>query len=81
MTSISPVSVWTPAGVVSATKFRVNSVVYAGGTARASCQLFSAGGTALADQSVNATAEQCAEWTDDDAFYRVLAQNAGLSPL
>jgi hypothetical protein len=80
MLSITPVSIWTPAGLRSATQFNVRAVNYSGGTAQADCQLLDAQGHELSSQLVAATAEQCDAWTDDDAFYAVLAENAGLTP-
>jgi len=79
--AISPVSVWTPAGTKSATQFNVRYVNYQNGPAVADCQLLDAAGAEVASQLVNATAEQTATWTSDEAFYKVLAQNAGLTPL
>ena len=79
--AISPVSVWTPAGTKSATQFNVRYVNYQNGPAVADCQLLDAAGAEVSSQLVNATAEQTATWTSDTAFYKVLAQNAGLTPL
>jgi hypothetical protein len=79
--AISPVSVWTPAGTKSATQFSVRYVNYVNGPAVADCQLLDAAGAEVATQLVNATEAQTATWTSDEAFYKVLAQNAGLTPL
>jgi hypothetical protein len=79
--AIAPVSVWTPAGTKSATQFNVRYVNYQNGPAVADCQLLDAAGAEVAAQLVNATEAQTAAWTDDEAFYKVLAQNAGLTPL
>ena len=79
--AIAPVSVWTPAGTKSATQFNVRYVNYQNGPAVADCQLLDAAGAEVAAQLVNATAVQTATWTSDEAFYKVLAQNAGLTPL
>ena len=79
--AIAPVSVWTPAGTKSATQFNVRYVNYQNGPAVADCQLLDASGAEVAAQLVNATAAQTATWTSDEAFYKVLAQNAGLTPL
>jgi hypothetical protein len=79
--AISPVSVWTPAGTKSATQFNVRYVNYQNGPAVADCQLLDAAGAEVASQLVNATEAQTAAWTSDAAFYAVLAQNAGLTPL
>jgi len=79
--AISPVSVWTPAGTKSATQFACRYVNYVNGPAVADCQLLDAAGAEVSSQLVNATAAQTATWTSDAAFYKVLAQNAGLTPL
>jgi len=79
--AISPVSVWTPAGTKSATQFNVRYVNYQNGPAVADCQLLDAAGAEVASQLVNATEAQTAAWVTDEAFYKVLAQNAGLTPL
>ena len=79
--AITPVSVWTPAGTKSATQFACRYVNYVNGPAVADCQLLDAAGAEVAAQLVNATAAQTATWTSDEAFYKVLAQNAGLTPL
>jgi len=79
--AIAPVSVWTPAGTKSATQFNVRYVQYVNGPAVADCQLLDASGAEVSAQLVNATEAQTAAWTDDEAFYKVLAQNAGLTPL
>jgi len=79
--AISPVSVWTLTGIKSATQFNVRYVNYQNGPAVADCQLLDAAGAEVAAQLVNATEAQTAAWTDDVGFYKVLAQNAGLTPL
>ena len=79
--AISPVSVWSPTGTKTATQFNVRYVNYQNGPAVADCQLLDAAGAEVASQLVNATEAQTAAWTDDAAFYAVLAQNAGLTPL
>ena len=79
--AISPVSVWSPTGTKTATQFSVRYVNYVNGPAVADCQLIDAAGAEVAAQLVNATAAQTATWTNDEAFYKVLAQNAGLTPL
>jgi hypothetical protein len=79
--AISPVSVWSPTGTKTATQFAVRYVNYQNGPAVADCQLLDAAGAEVATQLVNATEAQTAAWTDDAAFYAVLAQNAGLTPL
>jgi hypothetical protein len=79
--AISPVSVWSSTGTKTATQFSVRYVNYVNGPAVADCQLLDAGGAEVASQLVNATEAQTAAWTDDEAFYKVLAENAGLTPL
>jgi len=79
--SIAPVSIWTSTGTKTATKFFPRYVNYQNGPAVADCQLLDAQGAEVASQLVNATAAQTASWTSDEAFYKVLAQNAGLTPL
>lgn len=78
---ISSVNVWTPTGVRVATQFAVRSVSYANGPAQADARLLDANGAELAAQIVGATEAQTAAWTDDESFYEVLAQNAGLTPV
>lgn len=79
--AISPVSVWTPTGTKSATQFGVRYVTYQNGPAIADTVLLDAAGAEVATQLVNATEAQTAAWSDDEAFYAVLAQNAGLTPV
>ena len=79
--AISPVSVWTPTGTKTATQFQVRYVNYQNGPAVADCVLLDAAGAEVSAQLVNATEQQTAAWTSDEAFYKVLAQNAGLTPL
>ena len=77
---ITPVSVWTPNGVLSANKFEVRYVNYSsGGTAVADCHVW-AGDVEVSASLVNVTPEQTEAWTDDAAFCAVLAENAGLTP-
>jgi hypothetical protein len=79
--AIAPVSVWSPTGTKTATGFFPRYINYQNGPAVADCQLLDAAGAEVASQLVNATAAQTATWTSDEAFYKVLAQNAGLTPL
>ncbi len=79
--AISPVSVWTSSGTKSATQFGVRYVTYQNGPAIADTVLLDAAGAEVATQLVNATEAQTAAWSDDEAFYEVLAQNAGLTPV
>ena len=79
--NIQPVSVWTPTGTKSATKFTARYVSYQNGPAVADCVLLDASGAEVSCQLVNATEAQTDAWTTDEAFYKVLAQNAGLTPL
>jgi hypothetical protein len=80
--NITPVSVWTSTGTKSAVKFGVRYTNYNNdGTSTSDTVLLDAAGSEVAAQLVNASAAQTAAWTDDEAFYKVLAENAGLSPL
>jgi len=79
--NVQPVSVWTPTGTKSATKFTARYVSYQNGPAVADCVLLDASGAEVSCQLVNATEAQTDAWTTDEAFYKVLAQNAGLSPV
>lgn len=79
--SIQPISVWTSSGTKSATQFTARNVSYQNGPAVADCILLDAAGAEVSFQLVNATAAQTGAWTDDASFYKVLAQNAGLTPL
>ena len=80
--NIAPVSVWTSTGTKSAVKFGVRYTNYNNdGTSTSDTVLLDAAGSEVAAQLVNATAAQTASWENDEAFYKVLAQNAGLSPL
>jgi hypothetical protein len=79
--AISPVSVWTPTGTKTATQFQVRYVNYQNGPAVADSVLLDAAGAEVSAQLVNATEQQTAAWITDEAFYKVLAQNAGLTPL
>ena len=79
--NIQPVSVWTSSGTKTATQFGVRYVNYQNGPAVADCVLLDAAGAEVSAQLVNATEAQTDAWTTDEAFYKVLAQNAGLSPV
>lgn len=82
--NIVPVSLWTSSGVLQADTFEVRYISYAGGRATADCHLWSSAGPSpveVSAQLVPATEAQCAAWTDDPAFFRVLAANAGLTPV
>ena len=58
--------------------FEVRYVNYTDPTAVADCHLLDAQGVEIMPVGlVPATAEQCAEWTDDETFAGVLAVNAG----
>ena len=78
---IQSVSVWTPTGTKTATQFAVRYVNYQNGPAVADTILLDVDGAEVAAQLVNATEAQTAAWTNDEAFYAVLATNAGLTPL
>ena len=78
---ITPVSVWTASGVVSANKFEVRYVNYKpDGTAQADCHLF-ANGVEVGSRLVSVTKAQTDAWESDEAFFGVIAENAGLSPV
>jgi hypothetical protein len=65
----------------TATQFDVYRVVYSfDGSAAADCLLKDADGMLVDSLVSTATAEQTALWTDDAAFFAVLATNAGLTP-
>lgn len=88
--NISPVSVWNSNGVVSASKFEVVTVTYeapsSGGVVRASagnaeCRIWTSDDKLVASRLVSFTEAQADGWDDDGAFFRVIAQNAGLTPV
>ncbi len=80
--NIAPVSVWTSTGTKSAVKFGVRYTNYNNdGTSTSDTVLLDAADSEVAAQLVTATEAQTSAWTDDEAFYKVLAQNAGLTPL
>lgn len=79
---VQPVPIWTGSGTASAVIFFVTSVSYDNtGVATGFYQLKDVDGNVLLSSSVMATPEQTAAWTNDLAFYTVLAQNAGLTPV
>lgn len=83
---IEPVSIWTSSGVKEGNAFEVRYVNYNNGPAVADCHIWSIdpdtqAAVEISSQLVPATAEQTADWTSDEAFYAVLAQNAGLVPV
>lgn len=75
--NIQPVSIWTSNGAVSASSFEVRYINYTAPTAVADCHIW-AGSVEVSSMVVNATAEQCDEWSDDVEFAAVLASNIGL---
>lgn len=81
--AITPVSIWTSSGTKTATQFKVRYVNYNNGPAVADCQILDAGDAEVSSQLVNATTEQTAQWdaNDDVPFYKILAENAGLTPI
>lgn len=81
--TITPVAIWTPLGVQQADTFEVRYITYANGVASADCHLWTSGASPVevGSQIVAASQAQCAAWSDDDAFFSVLAQNAGLVPI
>jgi hypothetical protein len=75
---IAPYTIGSPGAPKVGTQFEVRYINYTGPTAVADCHLLDADGVEiLAVGLIQATAEQCAAWTDDDAFAAVLAVNAG----
>lgn len=75
---IAPYTMGSPGAPKVGTQFEVRYINYTGPTAVADCHLLDAAGVEiLAIGLIQATAEQCAAWTDDDAFAAVLAVNAG----
>lgn len=77
---IEPVPIWTGSGTKNAVGFYVTNVQYDNtGIATGFYRLLDAAGETITTSSVMATAQQTADWTSDDAFYAVLAANAGLT--
>ena len=75
---IVPYTMGSPGAPKVGTQFEVRYIQYTAPTAVADCHLLDAAGVEiLAVGLIQATAEQCAAWTDDDAFAAVLAVNAG----
>jgi len=75
---IAPYTMGSPGAPKVGTQFEVRYINYTGPTAVADCHLLDAAGVEiLAVGLIQATAEQCAAWTNDDAFAAVLAVNAG----
>ena len=75
---IAPYTMGSPAAPKIGTQFEVRYINYTSPTAVADCHLLDADGVEIMPVGlVPATAEQCAEWTDDEAFAGVLAVNAG----
>jgi hypothetical protein len=76
--AIAPYTIGSPGAPKVGTQFEVRYINYTAPTAVADCHLLDAAGVEiLAVGLIQATAEQCAEWTNDDAFAAVLAVNAG----
>ena len=76
--AIAPYTIGSPGAPKVGTQFEVRYVNYTDPTAVADCHLLDAAGVEiLAVGLIQATAEQCAAWTNDDAFAAVLAVNAG----
>ena len=68
----------SPANPKVGAQFEVRYVNYSAPTAVADCHLLDADGVEIMPVGlVPATAEQCAEWTDDESFAGVFATNAG----
>lgn len=80
---IEPVSVYNNGATREVTQFAIVRVDYTGdGTgASAISILLDADNAQCGGSAVYATQEQCDKWFDDDSFYRVLAVNAGLTPI
>ena len=75
---IAPYTMGSPASPKVGTQFEVRYINYTAPTAIADCHLLDADGVEIMPVGlVPATAEQCAEWTDDATFAGVLAVNAG----
>jgi len=75
---ISPYTMGSPNAPKTGVIFSVRYVQYTDPTAVADCHLLDAQGVEIMPVGlVPATAEQCAEWTDDAAFAAVVAVNAG----
>lgn len=79
--AIQPVTIWTPSGTKSVNQFTARYINYQNGPAIADCVLLDSSGNEVSNQLVNATEAQTDAWTTDEDFYKVLAQNAGLSPV
>ena len=77
--NITPISIWTTNGVVSANAFEVRYINYTFPSAVADCHIW-ADNVEISGQVVGASAEQCDAWTDDLEFAAVFAANAGLTP-
>ena len=76
--SIAPYTMGSPAQPKVGTQFEVRYINYTSPTAVADCHLLDADGVEIMPIGlVPATAEQCAEWTNDDTFAGVFAVNAG----
>ena len=76
--AIAPYTMGSPGAPKVGTQFEVRYINYTAPVAFADCHLLDAAGVEiLAVGLIQATAEQCAAWTNDDAFAAVLAVNAG----
>ena len=75
---IAPYTMGSPAAPKVGTQFEVRYIQYTSPTAVADCHLLDAEGVEIMPVGlVPATAEQCAAWTNDEAFSCVFATNAG----
>ena len=75
---IAPYTMGSPAAPNVGTQLEIRYIQYTAPTAVADCHLLDAEGVEIMPVGlVPATAEQCAEWTDDETFAGVLAVNAG----
>ena len=75
---IAPYTMGSPAAPKVGVLFEIRYIQYTSPTAVADCHLLDAEGVEIMPVGlVPATAEQCAEWTSDEAFAGVFAVNAG----
>ena len=76
--SIAPYTMGSPAQPKVGTQFEVRYINYTSPTAVADCHLLDADSVEIMPIGlVPATADQCAEWTNDETFAGVFAVNAG----
>jgi hypothetical protein len=82
MIDISKISIFNK-GIKDAVKLNVRGINYTpnNGKATADVQLLDENGEEVAYTIVDLTPEQCAAWTDDVPFMKIIAQNASLTPV